>query len=90
MPWPQLGLNALFLAAGIGVKYGFFKGIGFEKAYAEGVKEGFATMRSCQKVTFNRKHLTNYLAIQWELLAGMAVYIWEFSRRKFLIKDRNA
>ena len=90
MPWPQLMLNAVFLAAGIGVKYGFFKGIGFEKAYAAGVKEGFATMRSCQKVVFHRKHLSNYLAIQWELLAGTAVYIYEFSRRKFLLNNHKA
>lgn len=90
MPWPQLALNALPLAVGVGVKYGFFKKMGFEKAYMAGVKEGFATIGSCQKVAFNRNHLSNYLAIQWELLAGMAVYIWEFSRRKFFVKGHNA
>ncbi len=87
MPLPQLLLNMIPLAAGIAVKYGFFKNLGFERAYAEGIKEGLATMGTCQKVVFHRRHFSNYLAIQWELLAGTAVYIYEFSRRKLLLNN---
>lgn len=82
MPWPQLFINLLPLAAGIAVKYGFFKGIGFERAYKEGIKEGLRTMGSCRKVAFCRGHAANYLSIQWELLAGTALYIYEFSKRQ--------
>jgi len=90
MPWPQLLTNILPLAAGMAVKYGFFKNMGFGKAYAEGIREGLATMGACQKVVFHRRHFSNYLAIQWELLEGMAVYIYEFCRRKFLLNNRGA
>ena len=82
MPWPQLLVNGLPLAAGIAVKYGFFKGIGFDKEYVEGVKEGFRTMRNCKRVAFRQEHIGNCLAIQWELLEGTIVYIYEFSKRQ--------
>lgn len=84
MPWPQLAINLLPLAVGIGVKYGFFRKIGFGRAYGEGIKEGLATMGTCRKVVFQPRHVSSYLAIQWELLYGMALYIWEFSKRRFL------
>lgn len=86
MPWPQFCLNLVPLAMGIAVKYGFFKKRGFEKAYVEGIKEGLATAGTCQKVVFRRSHFFNYLSIQWELLAGMMIYVYEFSRRKFLLQ----
>lgn len=82
MPCLQLLFNAIPLAAGIAVKYGFFKGIGFEKEYVEGLKEGFRTMRTCKKVSFNKKNIGNCLAIQWELLEGTVIYIYEFCKRQ--------
>lgn len=82
MPWPQLLVNGLPLAMGIVVKYGFFKKLGFEKAYTEGLKEGLATAGTCQRVAYRRENFTNYLAIQWELMTGTLVYIYEFSRRQ--------
>ncbi|MCI9501056.1 MAG: glycosyltransferase family 2 protein [Hungatella sp.] len=82
MPWPQLAVNSLPLALGILVKYGFFKKLGFEKDYVQGIREGFATMRTCKKVAFRREHLANYLAIQWELMAGTGLYVYEFSKRQ--------
>jgi GT2 family glycosyltransferase len=82
MPWPQFLLNSVPLLAGILLKYGFFREIGFDKAYVEGLKEGFATMRSCQKVAFRKENVGNYLSIQWELIAGTAVYVYEFSKRR--------
>ena len=82
MPWIQLLANSVFLALGIGVKYLFFKNRGFEKAYAEGLKEGLSTVRFCEKVAFRRQHTGNYLAIQWQLLTGLVLYVYEFSKRQ--------
>ncbi len=82
MPWPQLLVNGLPLALGIGVKYGFFKKLGFDKAYTEGLREGFSTAGTCQKVVYRKENLGNYLAIQWELIWGTLIYICEFSRRQ--------
>lgn len=82
MPWPQLLINSPWLGAGMAVKYGFFKKLGFEKDYMEGIKEGLRTMKTCRKVPFRREHTGNYLAIQWELIWGTVLYIYEFSRRQ--------
>ena len=40
MPYPQLLVNAVPIAAGLFLKYLFFKKIGYEKDYIEGLKEG--------------------------------------------------
>ena len=82
MPLGQILVNSLPLAAGICIKYGFFKNIGFGKEYMEGVKEGFATMRKCKKVAYSPDHLSNYLSIQWELIIGTCIYIYEFLSRQ--------
>ena len=82
MPAWQLLFNSFPIAAGICVKYAFFKKKGFEKDYLAGLEEGFKTARKCRKVPYRSENLINYLAIQWELIAGTAVYIWEFSKRQ--------
>lgn len=82
MPWGQIIINSVPLTLGILIKYGFFKKIGFGKEYLEGVKEGFLTMRKCRKVAFSFDHLSNYLAIEWELIAGSCIYVYEFSCRQ--------
>lgn len=82
MPLGQILINSLPLAAGICVKYGFFKKIGFKKAYVEGLKEGIRTVGACKKTAFRGEHLENYLAIQWELITGTFLYVYEFSKRK--------
>lgn len=82
MPGPQLLLNSLPLGAGIFVKYLFFKKKGFAADYVEGLKEGLKTARKCKKVPFKRENLSNYAAIEWELLAGTLIYIYEFSKRQ--------
>ncbi len=82
MPWPQLLINALPIAAGVAVKYGFFKKIGYEKEFLSGVKEGLSTLSSCKRVVYRREHLDNYLSIQWELTAGAFLYVYEFVRRQ--------
>lgn len=82
MPVPQLLFNALPLLAGMMVKYSFFKKLGFEKDYTGGIKEGFLTMRQCHKVPYRPEHAQNYLAIQWELISGTFLYVYEFFKRQ--------
>lgn len=82
MPLPQLLFNSLPIAAGIVGKYFFFKKRGFEKDYLEGIREGLATVGKTKKVPYQKKYRNNYLAIEWELIYGAVLYIYEFSRRK--------
>ena len=82
MPLLQLVVNSLPIALGIVGKYGFFKKLGFEKDYVEGILEGVRTAHRTKKVPYRREHLSNYLAIEWELIYGAALYIYEFSRRQ--------
>lgn len=83
MPFLQLLFNALPIALGIGVKYLFFKKRGFEKDYVAGLKEGVRTLGNCRKVPYNPSHFLNYLSIQWELIAGTVLYVYEYLRRQF-------
>ena len=84
MPAIQLLVNLLPLILGICVKYGFFKKRGFGKDYLAGLMEGLKTVHKCKKVKYRPENLVNYLSIQWELIAGTFLYVWEFSRRKLL------
>ncbi len=82
MPTLQLMANSLPIAAGILVKYGFFRKLGFGKDYVNGVLEGIRTVGQTHKVPYKKEHFSNYLAIQWELMYGAALYFWEFARRQ--------
>lgn len=82
MPWPQLVLNAPFLSVGILLKYQFFKKIGFEQDYVQGLKEGISTRKSCKKVDFVVKNIKNYIEIQLELISGTFLYVYEFTKRQ--------
>lgn len=82
MPLPQLLVNSLPIMAGIVGKYVFFHKIGFGKDYLSGVWEGICTAGKTKKVAYRRERLGNYLAIEWELIYGTALYIYEFSRRQ--------
>ncbi len=82
MPLPQLLVNSLPIMAGIVGKYAFFKKIGFEKDYLAGVWEGIRTLKKTRKVPYQPGCFNNYLAIEWELIYGAALYIYEFSRRQ--------
>lgn len=82
MPAFQLLVNSPFILAGIGGKYAFFRKIGFGREYLSGVWEGIITCRRAKKVPYSPENLVNYLAIQWELIYGLALYIYEFSRRR--------
>lgn len=80
MPALQILINLPFLAAGTVVKYLFFVKKGFGKDYLDGLKEGFCTVGKCRKV--RGKRLGVYLGVQLELIAGTAVYVWEFGKRQ--------
>jgi hypothetical protein len=82
MPALQLLVNSLPIAAGIFGKYMFFRKLGFAKEYVEGILEGIRTCHKTKKVPYRRRDLLNYLAIEWELIYGAALYIYEFSRRQ--------
>jgi GT2 family glycosyltransferase len=82
MPAPQLLVNSLPIAAGIFGKYMFFRKLGFTKEYVGGVLEGIRTCHKTKKVPYRRQDFMNYLAIEWELIYGAALYIYEFSRRQ--------
>ncbi|MBT9777184.1 glycosyltransferase [Clostridium sp. MCC353] len=84
MPALQLLVNLFPILVGIAMKYGFFKKRGFEKDYVAGLLEGLKTARNCKKVKFRPENLVNYLSIEWELIAGTFIYVWEFSRRRLL------
>ncbi len=83
MPALQLAVNAVPIAAGMLVKYAFFRKLGFGKEYLSGIKEGFAGCRKLAKVPYDPGCLSDYLSIQWELIAGTFLYIYEFTRRQF-------
>ena len=68
MPCLQLIINAIPIAAGIFVKYSFFRKLGFGKDYLEGLKEGIRTAKKCKKVAYRPERLKNYLAIELEAL----------------------
>ncbi len=82
MPAAQLLVNGLPILAGMAVKYVFFLKLGFGKDYLEGVREGLSNCGKCRKVPYRRENLRNYLAVEWELIAGMFVYIREFTERQ--------
>lgn len=82
MPLLQLILNAPGILLGMAVKYCFFRKLGFEKEYREGVGEGLSTLKNCRKVPFSFRRLPNYIGIQLELIAATFVYGYEFSCRQ--------
>lgn len=82
MPFLQLFINMAPILLGTFLKYGFFKKLGFEKDYLDGLKEGIRTAHTCKKVKFQSKHLKNYLAVELELLAGTFIYVYEFVIRR--------
>lgn len=82
MPLVQLVVNSVFLAAGVGIKYLFFKKKGFGKEYAAGIIEGVKTCGQCEKVRYQGERLANYLGIEWEMIMGTGVYVWEFLMRR--------
>ncbi len=82
MPVLQLAFNILPIGAGCAVKYLFFKKRGFGADYLEGLKEGIRTAKNCRRVPFQWKNFWNYIKIQWNLIEGTFIYIYELGARK--------
>ena len=78
----QLILNSPCLLAGTFVKLLFFQKMGFGKDYVSGFLEGVKTLKRCKRVPSFKGRLKREIGIQLELIAGTAVYIYEFSRRQ--------
>ena len=86
--WQQV-LNFPCLAAGIFVKYLFFKKRGFGKEYLSGLTEGFKTRKQCKKVPNMPGKTKEELKIQLELYWGTLLYIYEFGRRQIDKRRKN-
>ncbi len=90
MPPLQLLLNAAPIAAGVFLKYLFFRKLGFEKDYLEGFFEGIRTAHRCRRVRYNPAHFRNYVAIEAELIAGAFLYVYEFTARRFCHQEKES
>lgn len=84
MPFLQLFINLPGILLGMLVKFLFFQKKGFGKEYAAGLLEGVKTAKQCKKVPFSISHLSHYIKIELELLAGTAVYVREFLKRHII------
>ena len=82
MPGWQLLLNAPFLLAGIFVKYLFFVKNGFGGDYVSGLKEGIRTRKQCHRVPGLLRRFGAELKVQFEMLYGTGLYVYEFLRRQ--------
>lgn len=82
MPGWQILLNAPFLLAGIFVKYLFFVKNGFGGDYVSGLKEGIRTRKQCRRVPGLLRRFGAELKVQFEMLCGTGLYVYEFLRRQ--------
>ena len=85
--WQKV-LNFPCLAAGVFVKYLFFKKRGFGKDYLSGLWEGLKTRKNCKKVPAVPGKFRAELKIQAELLWGTILYVYEFSKRQIAKLDK--
>lgn len=76
MPVLQIILNFPFLLLGFGIKYLFFRRLGFEKDYLEGMKEGFRNFDKLEKTKFKLKNLPNYVRIEIEMIVNTFKYVY--------------
>lgn len=82
MPGWQILLNAPFLLAGIFVKYLFFVKNGFGGDYVSGLKEGIRTRKQCRRVPGLLRRFSAELKVQFEMICGTGLYVYEFLRRQ--------
>jgi GT2 family glycosyltransferase len=76
MPWPQLGLNLVFLILGFLIKYIFFLRKGYGKDYLNGLKEGLTSLDKIDKIKYKKGRLKQYLSIEWLLLKNTVQNIY--------------
>ena len=89
MPGWQLALNALPLALGMLVKYAFFKKLGFQKDYLQGIREGFAGCGKLRRVPDLAFRTACSVQVEKEMIAGTFLYIYEFTCRQLIKIKRN-
>lgn len=82
MPFLQIFINLLPILAGVLLKYQFFKNIGFEKDYLDGIREGIKTLSRCRRVKLGPGCVVRYLKMELFLIWGTFLYVYEFSTRK--------
>lgn len=60
--------------------------MGFGKDYVSGCLEGIRTLKNCKRVPSFKGRIQREIGIQLELIAGTAVYVYEFpgDRRRSL------
>lgn len=75
MPIVQLVINYPFILAGKIMKLVFMWRKGLAKVYVKGIVEGYKTLGRCKKVRYKKENITNYLRIEFELLANLFVKI---------------
>lgn len=81
MPAFFLILNFPFLLAGYLVKLAFFMKKGLAGDYLKGTVEAFQNLDSIKKVPFQKRHLVNYLVIQFELCLNTLLGFEELSKK---------
>ncbi len=77
----QAILNFPFLCLGFGVKYSFFKKIGFDKDYVDGLKEAFKTLYKCKRVKFDSEKHKNCLGLEIEMIMATFQYAVDYMKR---------
>ena len=83
MPIIQIIINLPVLIVGYFVKWLFFVKKGFGRVYIKGIMEGIKTCRkNCKKVPFEFKNFGNYVKIEFELIYGAFLYVYEFIMRR--------
>ncbi len=82
MPDWQIALNFPFLLVGFGVKYLYFRHLGYDNAYVSGLKAG---IEGCKNLKRTKKgSLKNYLKIQAKMTAETALYAGLQVAKRFL------
>lgn len=76
MPILQIILNLPFLLIGFGIKYLFFRRLGFGKDYIEGMREGFRNLGKLEKTEYKFKNIPNYVRIEIEMIINTIKYIY--------------
>ena len=81
MPVIQRMLNAFPMYIGRKLKQAFFRQLGFEQAYLDGVKEGFETRNMTKKVPRGTAGFFRCLYIEGLLIRNTFVYLHEYRKR---------
>ncbi|MDR1765760.1 MAG: glycosyltransferase [Lachnospiraceae bacterium] len=85
MPLLQLAVNAPFLLVGLAVKALFYGRIGFFGAFLAGLGEGLLTLGKCKKAPLTPASALRAISIEFMLIWGGALYVYEFVRRRVKI-----